>query len=79
MLVGDHVSLSCTVANTMQMRLSAFLHFAYVPIWTSKPIFLFAFQLIARLKREIQFLKEELALVKGEQRDDQLTVEEIRK
>uniref|UniRef100_A0A3Q3WCQ9 Kinesin motor domain-containing protein n=1 Tax=Mola mola TaxID=94237 RepID=A0A3Q3WCQ9_MOLML len=35
--------------------------------------------LIARLKREIQSLKEELALVNGEQRDDQLTVEEIQK
>ena len=37
------------------------------------------FQLIARLKREIQSLKEELAMVTGEQRDDQLTVEEIQK
>nr|XP_046268924.1 kinesin-like protein KIF6 isoform X3 [Scatophagus argus] len=33
--------------------------------------------LIARLKREIQSLKEELAMMTGEQRDDQLTVEEI--
>uniref|UniRef100_A0A8D3AUG2 Kinesin family member 6 n=1 Tax=Scophthalmus maximus TaxID=52904 RepID=A0A8D3AUG2_SCOMX len=33
--------------------------------------------LIARLKREIESLKEELAMVTGEQRDDQLTVEEI--
>ncbi|KAM7403981.1 hypothetical protein PAMA_004411 [Pampus argenteus] len=33
--------------------------------------------LIARLKREIQSLKEELAMVTGQQRDDQLTVEEI--
>ncbi|XP_045919303.1 kinesin-like protein KIF6 isoform X2 [Micropterus dolomieu] len=35
--------------------------------------------LIARLKRDIQSLKEELAMVTGEQRDDQLTVEEIQK
>ncbi|XP_034714773.1 kinesin-like protein KIF6 isoform X2 [Etheostoma cragini] len=35
--------------------------------------------LIARLKREIQSLKEDLAMVTGEQRDDQLTVEEIQK
>ncbi|XP_070776779.1 kinesin-like protein KIF6 [Enoplosus armatus] len=35
--------------------------------------------LIARLKREIQSLKEELAMVTGEQRDDQLTAEEIQK
>ncbi|XP_042357157.1 kinesin-like protein KIF6 [Plectropomus leopardus] len=33
--------------------------------------------LIAHLKREIQSLKEELAMVTGEKRDDQLTVEEI--
>ncbi|KAI3367971.1 hypothetical protein L3Q82_026797 [Scortum barcoo] len=33
--------------------------------------------LIARLKREIQSLKEELAMVTGQQRDDQLTVAEI--
>lgn len=37
------------------------------------------FQLIARLKREIQSLKEELAMLTGEQRDDQLSVEEIQK
>uniref|UniRef100_A0AAQ5XNZ9 Kinesin motor domain-containing protein n=1 Tax=Amphiprion ocellaris TaxID=80972 RepID=A0AAQ5XNZ9_AMPOC len=35
--------------------------------------------LIARLKREVLSLKEELAMVTGEQRDDQLTVEEIQK
>uniref|UniRef100_UPI0037E93C34 kinesin-like protein KIF6 n=1 Tax=Semicossyphus pulcher TaxID=241346 RepID=UPI0037E93C34 len=35
--------------------------------------------LIARLKREIQSLKEELAMVTGEQRDDQLSDEEIQK
>uniref|UniRef100_A0A3Q1JRE2 Kinesin motor domain-containing protein n=1 Tax=Anabas testudineus TaxID=64144 RepID=A0A3Q1JRE2_ANATE len=35
--------------------------------------------LIERLKREIQSLKEELAMSTGEQRDDQLTVEEIQK
>ncbi|XP_028422454.1 kinesin-like protein KIF6 isoform X1 [Perca flavescens] len=35
--------------------------------------------LIARLKREVQSLKEDLAMVTGEQRDDQLTVEEIQK
>ncbi|XP_049453113.1 kinesin-like protein KIF6 isoform X2 [Epinephelus fuscoguttatus] len=35
--------------------------------------------LITRLKREIQSLKEELAMVTGEQRDDQLTAEEIQK
>ncbi|XP_067335038.1 kinesin-like protein KIF6 [Channa argus] len=35
--------------------------------------------LITRLKREILSLKEELAMVTGEQRDDQLTVEEIQK
>ncbi|XP_029317068.1 kinesin-like protein KIF6 [Cottoperca gobio] len=35
--------------------------------------------LIARLKREIQSLKEELAMVTGEQRDEQLTVEEIQR
>ncbi|XP_008300477.1 kinesin-like protein KIF6 [Stegastes partitus] len=35
--------------------------------------------LIARLKREIVSLKEELAMVTGEQRDDQLTVEDIQK
>ncbi|XP_074517085.1 kinesin-like protein KIF6 isoform X3 [Sebastes fasciatus] len=35
--------------------------------------------LIARLKREIQSLNDELAMVTGEQRDDQLTVEEIQK
>ncbi|XP_026159046.1 kinesin-like protein KIF6 isoform X2 [Mastacembelus armatus] len=35
--------------------------------------------LIARLKREIQSLKEELAMVTGKQRDDQLTSEEIQK
>ncbi|XP_037342747.2 kinesin-like protein KIF6 isoform X2 [Pungitius pungitius] len=33
--------------------------------------------LIARLKREIQSLKEELAMLTGEQRDEQLTGEEI--
>ncbi|CAL8271728.1 unnamed protein product [Merluccius merluccius] len=33
--------------------------------------------LIARLKREIQSLKEELAMVTGEQREDQLTQDEI--
>ncbi|KAG7466056.1 hypothetical protein MATL_G00160760 [Megalops atlanticus] len=33
--------------------------------------------LIIRLKREIQSLKEELAMVTGEQREDQLTEEEI--
>uniref|UniRef100_A0A3Q2ZM31 Kinesin family member 6 n=1 Tax=Kryptolebias marmoratus TaxID=37003 RepID=A0A3Q2ZM31_KRYMA len=33
--------------------------------------------LIARLKREVVSLKEELAMVTGEQRDDQLTAEEI--
>lgn len=37
------------------------------------------FQLIARLKREIQSLKEELAMVTGEQREDQLTAEQIQK
>ncbi|XP_044022940.1 kinesin-like protein KIF6 isoform X2 [Siniperca chuatsi] len=35
--------------------------------------------IIARLKRDIQSLKEELAMVTGEQRDDKLTVEEIQK
>uniref|UniRef100_A0A8C2Z3V1 Kinesin family member 6 n=1 Tax=Cyclopterus lumpus TaxID=8103 RepID=A0A8C2Z3V1_CYCLU len=35
--------------------------------------------LIARLKREIQSLKEELAMMTGEQRDEQLTVEEIQR
>ncbi|XP_071376202.1 kinesin-like protein KIF6 [Centroberyx affinis] len=35
--------------------------------------------LIARLKREIQSLKEELSMVTGEQRDDRLTGEEIQK
>ncbi|KAF3844610.1 hypothetical protein F7725_007773 [Dissostichus mawsoni] len=35
--------------------------------------------LIARLKREIQSLKEELAMLTGEQRDGQLTVEEIQR
>ncbi|XP_053191178.1 kinesin-like protein KIF6 [Scomber japonicus] len=35
--------------------------------------------LIVRLKREIQSLKEELVMMTGEQRDDQLTVEEIQK
>ncbi|PWA16327.1 hypothetical protein CCH79_00004688, partial [Gambusia affinis] len=35
--------------------------------------------LIARLRREIQFLNEELALVTGEQRQEQLTAEEIQK
>ncbi|KAG7225218.1 hypothetical protein INR49_014777 [Caranx melampygus] len=35
--------------------------------------------LIARLKREIESLKEELAMVTGEQRDDQLTMEEIQR
>ncbi|XP_030574938.1 kinesin-like protein KIF6 isoform X2 [Archocentrus centrarchus] len=35
--------------------------------------------LIAQLKREILSLKEELAIVTGEQRDDQLTPEEIQK
>uniref|UniRef100_A0A671UH93 Kinesin family member 6 n=1 Tax=Sparus aurata TaxID=8175 RepID=A0A671UH93_SPAAU len=34
---------------------------------------------IARLKREVQSLKEELAMVTGEQKDDKLTVEEIQK
>lgn len=37
------------------------------------------FQLIARLKREIESLKEELAMVTGEQRDNELTVDEIQK
>ena len=37
------------------------------------------FQLIARLKREIESLKEELAMVTGQQRDGQLTAEEIQK
>lgn len=37
------------------------------------------FQLIASLKREILSLKEELAMVTGEQRDDRLTPEEIQK
>uniref|UniRef100_A0A087XRW3 Kinesin family member 6 n=1 Tax=Poecilia formosa TaxID=48698 RepID=A0A087XRW3_POEFO len=35
--------------------------------------------LIARLRREIQFLNEELAIVTGEQRQEQLTAEEIQK
>ncbi|XP_039992325.1 kinesin-like protein KIF6 isoform X2 [Xiphias gladius] len=35
--------------------------------------------LIARLKREIESLKEELAMVTGEQRDNELTVDEIQK
>ncbi|XP_027857342.1 kinesin-like protein KIF6 isoform X2 [Xiphophorus couchianus] len=35
--------------------------------------------LIARLRREIQFLNEELAMVTGEQRQEQLTAEEIQK
>uniref|UniRef100_A0AAQ4Q628 Kinesin family member 6 n=1 Tax=Gasterosteus aculeatus aculeatus TaxID=481459 RepID=A0AAQ4Q628_GASAC len=35
--------------------------------------------LIARLKREIQSLKEELAMLTGEQRDEQLTGEEIQR
>ncbi|XP_054894080.1 kinesin-like protein KIF6 isoform X2 [Poeciliopsis prolifica] len=35
--------------------------------------------LIARLRREIQFLNEELAIVTGEQRQEQLTEEEIQK
>ncbi|XP_074548303.1 kinesin-like protein KIF6 [Halichoeres trimaculatus] len=35
--------------------------------------------LIARLKREIESLKGELSMVTGEQRDDQLTVDEIQK
>ncbi|CAJ1074118.1 kinesin-like protein KIF6 isoform X1 [Xyrichtys novacula] len=35
--------------------------------------------LIARLKREVQSLKEELSMVTGEQREDQLTAEEIHK
>ena len=42
-------------------------------------LFVCVFQLIARLKREIQSLKEEVAMVTGQQRDDQLTVEEIQK
>ncbi|TNN65464.1 Kinesin-like protein KIF6 [Liparis tanakae] len=37
------------------------------------------FLLIARLKREIQSLKEELAMMTGEQREEQLTVEEIQR
>lgn len=36
-------------------------------------------QMIIRLKKEIQCLKEELALVTGEQRSDQLTQEEIQR
>ncbi|KAM3594603.1 uncharacterized protein V6R79_010711 [Siganus canaliculatus] len=36
-------------------------------------------RLIAHLKREIHSLKEELAMMTGEQRDDRLTVEEIQK
>ncbi|XP_072546377.1 kinesin-like protein KIF6 isoform X2 [Salminus brasiliensis] len=35
--------------------------------------------LIARLKKEIQCLKEELAMVTGEQRNDELTAEEIQR
>ncbi|XP_077393908.1 kinesin-like protein KIF6 isoform X2 [Festucalex cinctus] len=35
--------------------------------------------LIARLKQEVQSLKEELTLLTGEERDDQLTVEEMKK
>ncbi|KAF7659090.1 hypothetical protein LDENG_00003330, partial [Lucifuga dentata] len=35
--------------------------------------------LIARMKREIQSLKEELSMVTGEQREDKLTQEEIQK
>lgn len=38
---------------------------------------LYICQLIVRLKKEIQCLKEELALVTGEQRSDKLTQEEI--
>ncbi|XP_029981840.1 kinesin-like protein KIF6 [Sphaeramia orbicularis] len=35
--------------------------------------------LIARLKKEIQSLKDELSIVTGQQRDEQLTMEEIQK
>lgn len=42
-------------------------------------LFVCVFQVIARLKREVQSLKEELAMVTGEQKDDKLTVEEMQK
>jgi len=35
------------------------------------------FQLIARLKNEVLVLREELAMVTGEQRDEKLSAEEI--
>lgn len=38
---------------------------------------MFFYQLIARLKREVQMLKEELELLRGEQREEQLTGEQI--
>lgn len=37
------------------------------------------FQLIIRLKKEIQCLKDELAMVTGEQRSDELTQAEIQR
>lgn len=42
-------------------------------------LFVCVFQVIARLKREVQSLKEELAMVTGEQKNEKLTVEEIQK
>lgn len=42
-------------------------------------LFLCVLQLIARLKRENQALKEELVMMAGKPREDQLTVEEIQK
>ncbi len=45
--------------------------------YASKIVMLYVLQLIVHLKKEIQSLKEELALVTGGQRSDKLTQEEI--
>lgn len=46
-------------------------------IYAAEMFMLFVWKLIVRLKKEIQSLKEELALVTGEQRSDKLNQEEI--
>lgn len=65
----------CVIYQNAHSPLSS-LHSAYMHV---NPLFLCKLQLIARLKQEVQSLKEELTMLTGEERDGQLTMEEIKK
>lgn len=74
------VSVLFSFFSSVLLHMFKFLYYACMCTHSRHlTLLLCTFQLIARLKREILSLKEELAMVTGQQRGDQLTVEEIEK